>query len=124
LSFFTVLTTILIAACLTLVVCEPDEESFWNWPEVQTALALYILVVALVYAAVLQGLWIPEGIEYLADRVFHAVLPMHFTPKGSLRFVDQVLWQSYPLIYFTYTLIRGAIIGAYPYRATGMRSFS
>jgi hypothetical protein len=61
LSFFTVLTTILIAACLTLVVCEPDEESFLNWPEAQTALALYILVVAIVYAAVLQGLWIPEG---------------------------------------------------------------
>ena len=38
-----------------------------------------------------------------------------FTPKGSLRFVDQVVWQSYPLIYLIYTLIRGAIIGAYPY---------
>jgi len=40
LGFFTMVTTILIAACLTLVVCEPDEESFWNRPEVQTALAL------------------------------------------------------------------------------------
>jgi hypothetical protein len=122
LSFFTVLTTILIAACLTLAVCEPDEESFWNWPEVQTALALYILVVAIVYASVLQGLWIPEGIEYLTDRVFHALLPMlyvtywvFFTPKGSLRFVDQVVWQSYPLIYLIYTIMRGAMIGAYPY---------
>ena len=68
LSFFTTLTNLLIAVCLTMVACEPDEESSWNWPGVQTALAVYILVVAIVYAAVLQGLWIPQGLEYLTDR--------------------------------------------------------
>jgi hypothetical protein len=55
LSFFTVLTNLLIAGCLTLAACEPDEESFWNWPGVQTALGVYILVVAIVYAAVLES---------------------------------------------------------------------
>jgi hypothetical protein len=122
LSFFTVLTNLLIASCRTLAACEPDEESFWNWPSVQTALGVYILVVAIVYAAVLEGLWIPQGLEYLTDRFFHALLPMlyiaywlFFTPKGSLRFADQILWQTYPFVYFIYTLTRGAIIGAYPY---------
>jgi hypothetical protein len=122
LSFFTTITNLLIAACLALVACEPDEESFWNWPGVQTALAVYILVVAIVYATVLQGLWIPQGLEYLTDRIFHAVLPMlyiaywlFFTPKGSLRFADQILWQVYPVIYFIYTLMRGAMFGIYPY---------
>ena len=122
LSFFTVLTNLLVVACLTLVACEPDEESFWNWSGVQTALAVYILVVAIVYAAVLQGLWNPQGLEYLTDRVFHAVLPLlyiaywvFFTPKGSLRLADQIVWQGYPLIYLIYTLTRGALIGAYPY---------
>ncbi len=122
LSFFTTLTNLLIAACLMLVACEPDEESFWNWPGVQTALGVYILVVAIVYATVLQGLWTPQGLEYLTDRIFHAVMPMlyiafwvFFTPKGSLRFSDQIFWQGYPFIYFTYTLIRGAIVGVYPY---------
>ncbi len=122
LSFFTVLTNLLVVACLTLVACEPDEESFWNWSGVQTALAVYILVVAIVYAAVLQGLWNPQGLEYLTDRVFHALIPLlyiaywvFFTPKGSLRFADQLIWQSYPLAYLIYTLTRGALIGAYPY---------
>lgn len=122
LSFFTVLTNLLVVACLTLVACEPDEESFWNWCGVQTALAVYILVVAIVYAAVLQGLWNPQGLEYLTDRVFHAILPMlyitywvFFTPKGSLRFADQIVWQTYPLVYLIYTLTRGAFSGAYPY---------
>ena len=122
LSFFTTLTNLLIGACLALVACEPDEESFWNWPGVQTALAVYILVVAIVYAAVLQGLWTPQGLAYLTDRIFHAVIPMlyiafwlFFTPKGSLRFADQISWQGYPLMYLIYTLTRGAMFGVYPY---------
>ena len=38
-----------------------------------------------------------------------------FTPKGSLRFVDQVVWRSCRLIYLIHTLMLGAILGAYPY---------
>ena len=105
-----------------LVACEPDEESFWNWAGMQMTLAVYILVVAIVYAAVLQGLWVPQGLEYLTDRFFHAVMPMlyiaywvFFTPKGSLRFGDQILWQGYPSVYLIYTLTRGALVGVYPY---------
>ncbi len=122
LSFFTILTNLLIAACLTLVACEADEESFWNWPGVQTALVVYILVVAIVYAAVLQGLWVPTGLEYITDRFFHAVLPLLYimfwlflTPKGSLKFKDQISWQAYPFIYLCYTLARGAMFDTYPY---------
>lgn len=122
LSFFTVLTSLFVASCLALVAYEPDEDAFWNWPAVQTALGVYILVVAIVYAAELQGLWNPHGLEYVTDRIFHAVVPvlyilfwLFFTPKGSLRFADQVLWLGYPLVYLVYTLTRGAIVGTYPY---------
>ncbi len=122
LSFFTVLTNLAIAICLLCVACEPDEESFWNWPEVQTALAVYILVVAIVYAAVLQGLWSPTGIEFWTERFFHLFMPMLYmgfwlfvTPKGALRLSDQIPWQIYPLAFMCYTLIRGAIVGTYPY---------
>jgi hypothetical protein len=122
LSFFTVLTNLAISICLVCAACEPDEESFWNWPQVQTALALYILVVAIVYAAVLQGLWVPQGLEFLTERFFHLVMPLLYmgfwlfiTPKGSLRLSDQISWQIYPLAFMCYTLIRGAMIGTYPY---------
>ncbi len=121
-SFFTILTNLLIAVCLALAALQPEEHRFWNWPGVQTALAVYILVVAIVYAAVLQGLWTPKGLEFLTDRVFHAVVPMLYimywlflTPKGSLRLMDQISWQLYPLIYMCYTLARGAAVGGYPY---------
>jgi hypothetical protein len=122
LSFFTVLTNLAIAICLACAACEPDEESVWNWPEVQTALALYILVVAIVYAAVLQGLWVPTGLEFLTERFFHLIMPLLYmafwlfvTPKGSLRLSHQIPWQIYPLAFMCYTLVRGAMIGTYPY---------
>jgi hypothetical protein len=122
LSFFTVLTNLAISICLTCAACEPGDESFWNWPEVQTALALYILVVAIVYAAVLQGLWVPKGLEFLTERFFHLVMPLLYmgfwlfvTPKGCLRLSDQIQWQIYPLAFMCYTLIRGAMVGTYPY---------
>jgi hypothetical protein len=122
LSFFTVLTNLAIAICLLCAACEPDEDSFWNWPEVQTALALYILVVAIVYAAVLQGLWTPTGIEFLTERFFHLLMPLLYmafwlfvTPKGSLRLTHQIPWLIYPLAFMCYTLIRGAMVGVYPY---------
>jgi hypothetical protein len=122
LSFFTVLTNISISCCLVCAACEPDEGSFWNWPEVQTALAVYILVVAIVYAAVLQGLWAPRGLEFLTERFFHVGMPLLYmgfwlfaTPKGTLRLSHQIPWQIYPLAFMCYTLIRGALAGTYPY---------
>lgn len=121
-SFFTILTNLLIAVCLTLAATDPEEDRLWNSPGVQTALAVYILVVAIVYAAVLQGLWIPSGLEYVTDRVFHAVVPLLYlvfwiflTPKGSLRLSHQIVWQIYPFLYMCYTLGRGALVGTYPY---------
>jgi hypothetical protein len=122
LSFFTVLTNLSISCCLAFAACEPDEDSFWNWPGLQTALALYILVVAIVYAAVLQGLWAPAGLEFVTERFFHVGMPLLYmafwlfiTPKGSLRFSHHIPWQIYPLAFMCYTLIRGALVGIYPY---------
>ena len=121
-SFFTVLTNLAVAICLSLAALKPAENLFWNRPAVQASLAVYILVVAIVYAAVLQGLSNPTGLEYLTDRVFHAAVPvaylafwLFFTPKGTLRFADQLTWQLYPTTYFCYILARGASYGVYPY---------
>ncbi len=90
-SFFTILTNLLIAACLSLAAVAPDLAHFWNRPTVQSALALYIVTVALVYAAVLQGLWNPQGLRHVTDRLLHEVLPALYlgywlllTPKGVL----------------------------------------
>jgi hypothetical protein len=121
-SFFTILTNLLIALCLTLVAWRPGQEAFWNRPAIQCALVLYIIVVAIVYAAVLQNLWSPRGLQLVADRLLHDVLPVLYvgywlvlTPKRATRLTDTLWWQLYPLVYMAYTLAHGASTGFYPY---------
>jgi hypothetical protein len=121
-SFFTILTNLLIALCLTLVAWRPDQEAFWNRPSIQGALALYIIVVAIVYAAVLQNLWSPKGLQLVTDRLLHDVLPVLYvgywlalTPKRSIRLTDTLWWQLYPMAYMAFTLAHGASTGFYPY---------
>jgi hypothetical protein len=121
-SFFTILTNAMIAFCLTLVAIDPEEDRFWNFPSVMAALTLYIIVVAIINAALLESLWHPQGLKLVADRTLHAVIPVSmvaywliFAPKGLLRVADTLLWLPYPFLYMGYTLGRGAIIGTYPY---------
>jgi hypothetical protein len=121
-SFFTILTNFLIAICLALAAFRPDRKHYWNRPAVRTALTLYIILVAVVYAALLEDLWHPKGLQLVADRLLHDVLPalyvgywLFLTPKGSLRLIDAVWWQLYPLLYMAYIMARGAITERYPY---------
>lgn len=36
-------------------------------------------------------------------------------PPGGLTFRQGLLWLSYPLVWIVYILIRGALVGLYPY---------
>jgi hypothetical protein len=40
---------------------------------------------------------------------------LFFEPHGRVRWRDALLWLLYPVAYLTYTLMRGAAMGGYPY---------
>lgn len=123
-SFFTVLTNLLVAAVLTAVVARPKNRlgRFLERPAIQAAFVVYIIVVGAVYNLMLRKLWHPEGWQKVADEIFHDLIPVAYTvywllwaPKGHTAWIDAIRWLGYPLAYGVYSLIRGAIIGAYPY---------
>ncbi|SFK03066.1 Pr6Pr family membrane protein [Methylocapsa palsarum] len=121
-SYFTMQTNLLVALILTLSFFQPQSEWFLTRTSVQSAVASYIVIVALVYTLLLRNLWNPQGWRLVADRLLHDEIPLlyvlywiFFMPKGSLTRVDPVLWLIYPLLYFVYILARGAAIGSYPY---------
>jgi hypothetical protein len=121
-GFFTVLTNILVALVLTIACLRPASRGFLARPGTRSAVLVYIAMVAIIYSAVLRPYWMPSGMQLIADRLLHDVLPplyliywIAFVPKGDLRWIDPVYWLSFPVAYFFYVLLRGVLIGSYPY---------
>ncbi|BBP79137.1 hypothetical protein PHLH7_52410 [Pseudomonas sp. Ost2] len=123
-SFFTVLTNTLVAVVLTWEVTprESGARRFFLRPSVRTAIVANIVVVALAYNLLLRPLWHPQGFQWLADELLHDLMPLLFVvywwrcvPKGTLRWWQVLPWMVYPLVYFAYVLLRGHLIGTYPY---------
>ncbi|MGH6935214.1 MAG: Pr6Pr family membrane protein [Methylocella sp.] len=121
-SFFTIETNLLIALVLTIFCLRPQSEHFLTRPSVKSALVDYIIVVGVVYAVLLRKLWHPQGLQLLADIALHDAVPflypfywLAFLPKGSLRWSDPARWLVYPILYFLYSMLRGAAFGIYLY---------
>jgi hypothetical protein len=124
LSFFTILTNILVALAMTLPWAAPESKlgAFFSRPSVRTAIACYIILVSAVYYAILRKLWNPEGLQYLADTIEHCVAPalyivdwLVFVPKGTLSARSVPWWLLYPVGYAAFSLLHGAVTGFYPY---------
>jgi len=123
-GFFTILTNILVAVCCTFLLFKPGSVAarFFSKATTQTAIAVYITVVGLIYNIVLRFLWKPEGLQMIVDELLHTVIPLLFivqwylyAPKQGLKWKDIFPWLIYPLLYLIYTLFRGSFSGFYPY---------
>ncbi len=122
LSYFTVLTNLLVAVVVTASVLRGNSDTFVTRPGTMSATAVYILVVGLIYSLVLRALWQPTGLQLAVDVALHDVIPilyvlywLLFVPKGTLRWTQPVYWLIYPLAYIAYTLLRGGLGAQYPY---------
>jgi hypothetical protein len=123
LSFFTILTNLLVALATTFsgVGRHSRPGGFFSQPAVQTAIAIYISVVGVVYSLVLRELWAPTGSQEVADFLPHDLVPVVYVafwifcvPKNTFRWGHVVWWLCYPLVYLIYTLVRGSLTGTYP----------
>jgi hypothetical protein len=122
--FFTILSNILVAVSLTILLVNPHSASgrYFNKASVITAIALYILIVGLVYNIILRSLWHPAGLQKLADELLHVAIPLlfivywfFFASKKGLTWMHPFRWLIFPALYLVYVLIRGALEGFYPY---------
>jgi len=120
--FFTILTNLFVAICLTSRAINSSKGKFFSRPSVLAALGVYIFIVGLVYNVVLRKLWIPTGNQKVADELLHVAVPvlylvywLLFAPKYSLQWTHAFVWLCYPAAYVVYALLRGAAEGFYPY---------
>lgn len=123
-GYFTILTNILVALTLSIPLIAPTSPlgRFFSGPDIVTAVATAITLVGGAYFFLLRNVWDPQGWQLIADVVLHYVTPMLFlvhwwlsVRRKSLTLSDIPKWMLYPLAYMGYTLIRGKLIGLYPY---------
>ena len=123
-SFFTILTNTLAAVVLTCEATgrESGVRRFFLQPRISSGVCVSIIVVGVAYSVLLRNLWQPQGFQWLANEVLHDVMPVLFAlywwfcvPKGALRIRHIGLWALYPILYFAYILLRGHLLGVYPY---------
>jgi len=123
-SYFTILSNILVALALTAPAVAPNSRiGRWTLSEgVRAAVAMFIVVVGVVYHFLLAGAWEPQGWALVGNSLLHYVMPiafvvdwLAFTRKGRLRWIDPAKWLVPVLIYGGWTLAHGWLSGWWPY---------
>jgi hypothetical protein len=124
LGYFTILTNLLVCTSLTMPWIAPASTAgrFFSRSDVTAGVATSIVFVSLAYYFLLRNVWNPQGPQLLANVLMHYVTPVlyllywwFYFPKGALRWTYPLIWGLYPTAYLIYVLIRGTIIGNYPY---------
>ncbi len=82
---------------------------------------VYLIVTGLVFTLLLSGTDVDTAIPWV-NAVVHQLVPLVVVvdwlidpPVARLIIRQGLRWLSYPLVWITYTLVRGAIFGWYPY---------
>src|SRR4051794_2353128 len=123
-SYFTILTNLMVAVTSSAALLLPHSRfgSFCAKPLTITAVALYIIVVGLVYNLVLRPLYHPQGWGRVADEIVHSAVPLlyviywlSFAAKGAVQWKNAISWLIYPLLYLIYTFLHGLVSHYYPY---------
>lgn len=123
-SYFTILTNLMVAIYFSAIVFAPNSAIaiFFRKYSRTTAIAVYILVVGIIYNISLRSIWTFTGWSRLSNELLHTITPLYFlvywlfiTEKEKLSFRSIRYWMIYPLVYLIYTLIRGTIVHSYPY---------
>lgn len=123
-SYFTILTNLLVAASLSIQLISPLSSTglFFSNPAVRTAIAVYIVIVGIVYSVALRHIWNPKGLQMVADRLLHDAIPLLYfifwifcTPRKVLQYRNAIRWLIYPVVYLVFALIKGLTTKWYAY---------
>lgn len=127
-GFFTILGNLMVGFALAAPLIKPS--GFFERPGVRTAIAIYILVVGVIFFLLLRDVYKPTGFGWWLNISLHYVMPpvyladwVWFVDKRGLRFGQIPYWLIFPLLYAVYVLIHGVESGYYPYPFLDVRQF-
>ena len=121
-AYFTIQSNLLLGATVLMLALQPDRPQSTLFRTLRLNGVLCIAVTGIVYHLVLAGLGELTGWAEVANFLLHTATPilgvlgwLLFGPRGV---VDQriVGWSIvYPLLWLVFTLVRGELVGFYPY---------
>jgi hypothetical protein len=120
-AYFTIQSNVLVGvACLLLALRLTRGSAAFAWLRMTGLVA--IAVTALVYYAVLADFSTLAGWHLAADVIVHGVVPLlalggwaAFGPRGIASRRTALLALAFPVVWLTFSLIRGELDGFYPY---------
>lgn len=123
-SYFTVIANILVTLAMTLPWLAPKYRlaQWFERPSVRTVLAVYIIMVGVVYQVLARKLGAPHVWGFVDNIILHYLIPtlfafdwLLFVPKHDLSW--RATWGGLvlPILYVVWTFLHGAVAGYYPY---------
>jgi hypothetical protein len=118
-SFFTIESNLL--AIVVLLAGGALDPRSPRWAYLRGAATLYMVITGIVYAVLLANADVGLIAPWV-NSALHQVLPLVmladwlcFPPWPRVSSWSALGWLAYPLVYFAYSLIRGAVVHWYPY---------
>jgi len=130
-SYFTILANSAAALAMLMPLITPDSRIgvFLSRPSVRTAIAGYLIVVAITYVMFLRNVGNDQGLERLVDQLMHYATPLMFVldwlvfvPKGRVPWTTIGTSLIVPVAYGAWTIVHGSVSHWYPYPFVDMRS--
>ena len=121
LSYLTIWFNVLVAGTCALLALDPERDGR-IWRVLRLNAVVIAAVGGIVHWFLLRPLLNLHGANYLADKPLHVAVPLltvigwiGFGPRGRLDRRDLAEFLIVPLAWLANTLVRGAMVGWYPY---------
>lgn len=120
-SYFTIQSNLIATAVLLIGAARWRAARSSRFDLVRGGAVVYMSITGIVFTLLLSGTDVDTAIPWV-NTVVHELMPIVMVvdwlldpPTSRLTFRQGLLWLSYPLIWLAYILIRGALVGKYPY---------
>jgi hypothetical protein len=120
-SYFTIQSNLIAVAALLWTAAVPADQRTPSHDRFRGAATTYITVTFVVFALLLADTDVDTAIPWV-DRVLHRVIPIVLMadwlidpPRTVITFRQSLWWLAYPAAWTAYILVRGALVGKYPY---------
>jgi HAMP domain-containing protein len=120
-SYFTIQSNLIAAAVLLVMAANRGQPTSRMMDLVRGGAVVYMTVTGVVFSVLLANTNVDTAIPWVND-VVHEVMPIVMVadwlvdpPRRMLSMGDALTWLAYPAAWLVYTLIKGPIVGKYPY---------